>query len=227
LQKLEVQHANDAVVRIFGDYSLPDVRSSLKINYEIYSTREVIIEMQINPGVEGLPDLPRFGMQVILQEGFDRLEYYGRGPHENYIDRNTSAFVGRYRSKAGEQYYPYIRPQENGYKTDARWLTLGDREQHRLLFKNGSTFGFSALHFTTEDLDQLTKENFRHTIDMHPRREVILNIDYRQMGVGGDNSWGARPHKQYTLPVTNYKFSFSFRPLAEDADPNETWQQSY
>jgi beta-galactosidase len=227
LTSLDVQHANDAVVRIFAEHELPDVRSVLKTNYMVVSNGEVVIEMQIFPGVEGLPDLPRFGMQLMLADGLDRLTYYGRGPHENYIDRNTSAFVGLYSSTPAREYFPYIRPQENGYKTDARWLILADNAQKGLLFKSSGKFGFSALHFTTEDLDQLTKENYRHTIDLQPRKETILNIDFRQMGVGGDNSWGAKPHKQYTLPVTNYKFSFSFKPIGEEEDPFATWQTSY
>jgi beta-galactosidase len=126
-----------------------------------------------------------------------------------------------------DQYYPYIRPQENGYKTDTRWLLIGDKDSNGLLFKNGRSFGFSATHFTTDDLDQLTKENYRHTSDMKSRKETVLNIDFRQMGVGGDNSWGAQPHKQYTLPVTNYKFRFSFRPVEKDGDPFEIWQTKY
>jgi beta-galactosidase len=227
LLNLEVQHANDALVRIFTEHELPDVRSTLKTNYTVVSNGEVIIEMQIFPAIKGLPDLPRFGMQLVLEDGFDRLTYYGRGPHENYIDRNTSAFVGLYHSSPAREYFPYIRPQENGYKTDARWITLGDHEEHRLLFKSKSTFGFSALHYTTEDLDQLTKENYRHTVDLQPRKETILNIDFRQMGVGGDNSWGAQPHKQYTLPATNYKLSFSFKPIGKEEDPFDTWQSSY
>lgn len=227
LVKLDVQHANASVFRLFAEYYLPDVRSQLEIEYDVVSNGEVLITMQLFPGIEGLPDLPRFGMQVVLKEPFNRLEYYGRGPHENYIDRNTSAFVGHYKSAVSNQYFPYIRPQENGYKTGTRWLILGDRNNNRLMFKNGKNFSFSALHFTTEDLDQLTKENYRYTIDLTPRKETILNIDFRQMGVGGEDSWGAQPYPQYRLPVTNYRFRFSFRPVNKEADPFELWQQTY
>jgi beta-galactosidase len=227
LQKFDVQHSNKSVVRIFATYEIPDARSTLKINYEVIGNGEVVIEMEMKPGVEGLPDLPRFGMQVELVRELNQLQYYGRGPHENYCDRFTSAFVDVYKSTVAKQYFPYIRPQENGYKTDVRWLIVESVQWEGLLFKSDPMFSFSALHYSTDDLDQLTRENYRHTTDLKRRQAVFVNIDFKQMGVGGDNSWGARPHKQYTLPAKDYKFSFSIRPYFKGDDPFKMWQEEY
>jgi len=227
LLKFEVHHSNNAVVRVNSEFEVIDARSELVVNYQVYGNGEVIVEMQLTPGLEGLPDLPRFGMEIELSEGFFKLMYYGRGPHENYCDRNTSAFVGLYRSSVAEQYFPYIRPQENGFKTDARWMVLENRQGVGVIFKSGNTFSFSALNFSTNDLDQLTKDNYRHTPDLNMRKTTFVNIDLKQMGVGGDNSWGAQPHVQHTLPAKEYKFSFSFRPFFAGEDPFLIWQQTF
>jgi len=227
LLKFEVHHSNNAVVRVNSEFEVIDARSELVMNYQVYGNGEVIVEMQLKPGLEGLPDLPRFGMQVELSEGFFKLMYYGRGPHENYCDRNTSAFLDLYRSSVAEQYFPYIRPQENGYKTDARWMVLENRQGAGVIFKSGNSFSFSALNFSTDDLDQLTKENYRHTPDLNMHKTTFVNIDLKQMGVGGDNSWGAQPHKQYTLPAKEHKFSFSLRPFFAGEDPFLIWQQTF
>lgn len=227
LKKFEVHHPNDAVVRISSEYEILEARSTLVMNYQVYGDGEVIIEMQVVPGVNGLPDLPRFGIEMELVKGFYQLMYYGRGPHENYIDRNTSAFVDVYQSSVSEQYFPYIRPQENGYKTDVRWMTIGNLRGDGLIFKSAGNFSFSTLNFSTDDLDQLTRQNYKHAPDLKNRKTTFINIDLKQMGVGGDNSWGAQPHKQYTLPAKEYKFSFSFRPFFAGDDPFRLWQQTY
>jgi beta-galactosidase len=227
LKKFDVQHSNNAVVRISSEYEILDARSALVINYTIYGDGEVDIDMQLIPGITGLPDLPRFGIELQLIKDFYQLMYYGRGPHENYIDRNSSAFIDVYQSSVMEQYFPYIRPQENGYKTDVRWMTIANIQGAGLLFKANGNFGFSTLNFSTDDLDQLTMENYRHTPDLKSRKTTFVNIDLKQMGVGGDNSWGAQPHEQYTLPPKEYKFSFSFRPYFAGYDPFSLWQLTY
>jgi len=227
LEHFDIQVSNESVARVFADYYLPDVRSVLQLVYQIMGNGEVIVEMSFKTDMPGLPNLPRFGMQVVLVNGMEQMQYYGRGPQENYCDRNTAAFVGLYSSSVSNQYFPYIRPQENGYKTDTRWLLINKPDGKGLFFKSTKYFSFSALHFSTDDLDQLTRKNYRHTIDMKPRQETYLNIDFKQMGVGGDNSWGARPHQAYTLPAANYKFSFRFRPLSRTDDPFKVWIEKY
>lgn len=155
-----------------------------------------------------LPELPRFGMRMVLQPAYDNLFYYGRGPLENYVDRYTCCFVGRYESKVKDQFYPYIRPQETGNKTDVRWLMLLDDKGTGLQVTGLQPIAFSALHSSVEDLDPgLTKKMLR-SIDVFPRREVYLNVDLRQRGLGGDNTWGQFPYRQYRMLGGKYTYSF-------------------
>ena len=172
-----------------------------------------IIEKEIT-----MPELPRFGMQLQVPGKYGQLTWYGRGPQENYCDRNKAAFVGIYESPVADQYFPYIRPQENGYKTDTRWLSLQDSTGIGLMFIGEPLLSFSALNFTTEDLDQGAKDNYRHTKDLKPNDFVALHVDYKQTGVGGDDSWGARPHPQYSLKYDAYEYSYIIRPLQRKQD---------
>jgi beta-galactosidase len=165
------------------------------------------------------PELPRFGMRWAMPVQYDNLQWFGHGPHENYIDRNTGAFVGKYSSTAAEQYFPYIRPQENGYKTDIRWMTLTDDNGNGMLIDGVPLFSGSALQNSVEDFDQGTKSNYRHTNNIVLRDTVFVTVDLQQMGVGGDDSWGARTHPQYQLPAANYHFTFRMRPV-HNGQPN-------
>lgn len=227
LKRMDIQQSNDAVVYVTCRYDVPDARSEMMIKYAVFGNGEVKVEMQLFPGIPGLPNLPRFGMEMRVVNGFENLQYYGRGPEENYIDRHNGSLIGEYKSTVSRQYFAYIRPQENGYKTDVRWMALTNKEGVGLLFKAKRYFSFSALHFSTDDLDQLTKKNYRYTKDLVKRKETFLNIDFKQMGVGGDNSWGARPHEQYTLPVAGYRFSFSLTPFQQGDDLFDLWQEQF
>jgi hypothetical protein len=172
------------------------------------------------------PELPRFGVRWAIPGNYENMTWFGRGPHENYCDRNTSAFVDLHESSLAEQYFPYIRPQENGYKTDMRWMTLTDDSGFGLMIDGLPLFSGSALHNSIEDFDQGSKKNYRHTNDISPRDEIFLTIDLKQMGVAGDNSWGARPHPQYQLPADDYQFRFRLIPFnASDDNPFELHKQ--
>lgn len=159
------------------------------------------------------PELPRFGVRFAMPGNFENLEWFGRGPHENYCDRNSSAFVDLYESTVGKQYFPYIRPQENGYKTDLRWMILANDSGNGLLIDGQPLFSGSALHNSIEDFDQGIKKNYRHTIDIIEQDKVFVTIDMMQMGVGGDDSWGAMPHPQYLIPANDYSFKFKLIPF--------------
>ncbi len=212
----QLQNINETDLKLSFEFELSDVRSKLLITYIVKPSGEITVENFFEPGIKGLSELPRFGMQMILPVTFEYLEYYGRGPQENYCDRNTAAFVGNYKSNVTEQYFPYVRPQENGYKTAVRTLKIYNQLGYGLEFIGEPTLGFSALHYSTEDLDQLTRENYKHLNNLKPREEVFLNIDYKQMGVGGDNSWGARPHDPYQLFPQPYTFKFKIRPISNE-----------
>lgn len=159
------------------------------------------------------PELPRFGMRFSMSGKFETLSWFGRGPHENYCDRNKSAFVGFYEDKVSNQYFPYIRPQENGYKTDLRRMAITDETGKGLLIEGFPMFSGSALQNPIEDFDQGIKANYKHINDIKPRDTTFVTLDLKQMGVGGDDSWGARPHQQYLLPASDYTFKFMLRPV--------------
>jgi beta-galactosidase len=182
------------------------------VKYTVYASGIIEVTSEIDPGTSSLPEMPRFGMKMKVNKALGNLEWYGRGPHENYCDRNTAAFVGIYKSTPEEQYFPYIRPQENGYRTDTRWLTLTDHQGIGLQITGMPLFGFSALPYTIDNLDQGIKKNYKHTCDLIPADFYEVMVDYRQMGVGGDDSWGARPHSQYQIPAGKYSFSFRMTP---------------
>ena len=160
-----------------------------------------------------IPELPRFGMVMQIPGQYSELSWFGRGPGENYWDRKSGSFFGLYESTPAEQYFPYIRPQETGYKTDVSWLALTNDDGKGLMITADSLIGFSALNFTIEDLDPGMKKAQRHTDDLKPRDFITLTVDYAQTGVAGDNSWGARAYPQYTLYYGEYKYTYTIRPL--------------
>ncbi len=142
------------------------------------------------------------------------MEWYGRGPHENYSDRNTSAFVARYGAKVEDLYFRYIRPQENGYKTGVREVSfLYDKGDGVVFSSMKGHLGFSAHHQLNSDFDAGHKKINRHTTDIPKRDMINVNIDHKQMGVGGDNSWGARPHDRYMIPAGDMTYDYVIRPI--------------
>jgi beta-galactosidase len=153
------------------------------------------------------PKLPRIGMNVELLRELDRVEWFGRGPFENYSDRNRAANVGHYKNTVADHYVPYMRPQENGYKTDTRWLALDNRL--------ADFVPPIKIAITREDGPEARADESRvnmHVSDVVPRDIVSLNIDYGQMGVGGDDSWGKHTLSEYSLLETNYRYGFTLIP---------------
>ena len=179
--------------------------------YTIYGSGDIVIESAFDPRGSRLPDLPRFGLQMAVPGGFDVMTWFGRGPHENYCDRNTGAAVGLYRECVHGQPYPYVRPQEYGNRTDVRWLTLTDQSGTGLLAIGMPLLSVSAWPYTMADL-----ERARHINELPDRDTITLNLDYKQMGVGGDDGWGARPHAKYSLPCQPYSYRLRLRPYAPD-----------
>jgi beta-galactosidase len=213
------------------NYDIPDT-SGKKIagyatTFTIYGSADVVIKNQFSKISDKIPEIPRMGMQMQLPGEFTNLKWLGRGPHENYVDRKTSADVGLYESAVADQYTPYIRPQENGYKTDTRWLTLTNDNGIGILVTGDPLICFAALNNIHDDFESPGKlSEYRkdaktantHTIDVKPRDLVNLNVDLGQMGVGGDNSWGALIHPKYRLLDKKYEYSFRIRPVIKDDD---------
>ena len=170
-------------------------------------------------------------MQMQMPENFNEVEYYGRGPVENYADRNHSTLIGKYRQTVAEQFYPYIRPQENEHRTDIYWCALTTKQKAGLLFIADRTFELNASNYLLGSLDsgetidngapRTNETNHRHLTDPQPVKQVDMFIDYRMMGVGGDNSWGAMAHEPYLIRpgVENaIEYGFSIVPFDKKAD---------
>ncbi|MFB0566015.1 MAG: glycoside hydrolase family 2 TIM barrel-domain containing protein [Candidatus Aminicenantaceae bacterium] len=219
VEKVTIKQINTRKIQIDVISTLPAGNSKYYTTYTIFGSGDIIIKNKFVPGSRSLPEIPRFGMKMILPDEFDTISWYGRGPHENYWDRKTGAAIGIYRQTVMEQYHPYIRPQENGNKTDVRWVALTNDKGMGLLAVGMPLLSISAHHFIIEDFDPGLEKRQRHTYHLKKRDLVTLNLDYKQMGVGGDNSWGARPHKEYTLPAQEYTYSFRLRPFSKK---NET-----
>ena len=178
-----VKQVCPSAIKVIALFSLPDVRSRYQTIYTVFGSGDIIVENTLEIGTEKLAELPRFGMRMRLPDPFEAIDWYGRGPHENYCDRRSSAFVGRYESSVRGQYVPYISPQENGYKTDVRWVALRNEEGRGLLVAGLDLISMSALRFAIEDLTQKSRGTM-HTIDLKERDFVELNIDLKLMGVG-------------------------------------------
>jgi beta-galactosidase len=206
----------DVVVDVVARVTPGDSR--LTTRYHVYGSGDIIVDHSLTPGRPDLPDLPRFGMTLTVPAELDTMTWYGRGPHETYWDRRAGARVGVYQGNVLDQHTPYIRPQENGNKTDVRWVALTNDAGVGLLAVGLPLVDVSAYPFLNEDFDPGDAKKQRHTIDVKPRELVTLNIDYRQMGVGGDTSWGARTHPEYTLPARAYHYRYRLRPFSR-TDP--------
>lgn len=192
-------------------YKLAQVEVPYTITYLIQNDGKINVTASIDMTGKDLPELPRFGMRLKLNGAYDNLSYYGRGPWENYSDRNTASFVGEYSDKVINQYTRnYIRPQESGYKTDVRWLTLKNANGQGLKIEGKQLISFSALNVSTEDLDPGKKKSQRHPsdLDLDSKEAVYLHLDYKQRGVGGDDSWGRLPHDPYRLLDKTYIYSY-------------------
>ncbi len=200
-------------LKIIATYAMPSVEGQVSVTYAINSKGELLVSNQLANINESLPILPRFGSNFVITKSYNNVTWYGRGPHENYQDRKTSALVGTYHAKVEDLYFEYIRPQENGYRTDVRTLSFTNANGKGIMITAPQTFGFSAHHQYNSDFDEGVNKQQRHTFDVPTRDLININIDQRQMGVGGDNSWGLMPHKQYQIPAGNLSFSYMIRPI--------------
>ncbi len=210
----ETGKKQDGTVEVTIHYTFPEDIASETVSYHIYQDGKIEVTATLKPLREKLPEIPRFGLNIQVNPAFSEIAWYGRGPWENYWDRNTASFVGIYQSTVDEQFTPYVRPQENGYRTDVRWVTLENPQNIVLKFSGNPLLCFSALPYTYDDMKGF-KQGGKHLNDLEKKPFIDLNLDYKQMGVGGDDSWGARTHTQYTLPAKEYVFSFTMEATAK------------
>ncbi len=176
------------------------------IVYTILGIGEVLVNTHVLPG-EGLPFLPRIGLQLHLPGGFEQFAWYGRGPHETYVDRKEGAPIGVYSGSVDEQFVPYIVPEENGNKTDVRWVTLTNPQGIGLQASGDRLLEVSAHHFTPEDLTTA-----RHPHELKRREEIILHLDYGQSGLGSASCGPGRLEK-YKLQPVEIRYRVRLRPF--------------
>ena len=203
----------DGIVTVKAGYEMPGVQATLEIEYAVDNTGAVTIAQSLHatPGAE-VPDMFRFGMRFEMPEAFDRLQYYGRGPGENYADRKSSAFVGLYRQSVDEQFHPYIRPQETGTKSDLRWWHLADIGGRGLTVTSDAPFSASALHYPQESLDEGPAKRQGHSPEVEKQKNVSVCLDKVQYGLACVNSWGALPLPEYRIPYADYTFRLKIAP---------------
>jgi beta-galactosidase len=218
-QQLRWQKLENGAVQVAANYRFYGGQTDL--NYYIHPNGNITVSSTLRRGWPRWGALPKFGLTAVLPAPYDRLTWYGRGPLENYSDRKTASAIDVYQSTVAEQYVPYIRPQENGNKTDTYWLELCDIERQAGLRieRDSQVLNFSALHYTTEDmqgdvraLGQRNDKN-RYTKDLPKRAAIYLDVDAAQLGLGGDDSWWQRPHQEYRLLKKSYSIQFTLSPL--------------
>ncbi|ALJ06127.1 beta-galactosidase [Pseudalgibacter alginicilyticus] len=215
---LKWKHFNtkNNTIKVTAVYELPQVFSELTINYEISSEGEILVSASLTiDDTENTPMLPRFGMEMQLPKNFETISYYGKGPFENYIDRNYASKVGIYNQTVSQQFFPYIRPQETGNKTDVRWYELSNNNVS-IKVQSNTLLSMTALHYLDEDLDDGLKKQQSHPEDLKKRDMTNLKIDYKQMGVGGINSWYELPMEQYSLKAKKYQYQFKITPAIKN-----------
>jgi len=228
LVNIDVIENTETEVLIKTQYYLKHVEAECEILYTIYGDGAIKVSNYFNPTKTNLPKLPRYGMKMELPFSFSYMSWFGRGPHETYWDRKSSGIISQYKGRVWEQYHAYSRPQETGNKTDVRWVSLLDKDNSGILVVGDSLLSVSAWNFSIEDIDYSVAEkgsasasglvplSAKHGSDIVPRDFVSLNIDYKQMGVGGDTSWGRMVHEKYTLPAQQYSYSFLIYPISDE-----------
>ena len=203
---------NQTVVR--AEYEMKNVSAKLDLTYVISNKGAVKVTQKMTADPQAkVSHMFRFGMQMQMPKTFETVEYYGRGPVENYSDRNHCTDLGLYRQSVDEQFYSYIRPQETGTKTDIRWWKQLNDAGRGLQIVADAPFSASALHYTIESLDDGWDKGQSHSPEVKEANLTNLCIDKAQMGLGCVNSWGAWPLPQYQLPYGDYEFTFILTPV--------------
>lgn len=205
---ITTERVSPSEVRITATSMVPAGVSTQTNVYTVFSDGEVEVESAYEPGHLQTTDLPRFGMQGTVPGDLRTVKWYGRGPEENYWDRRLGSPVGIYSSTVDKLWFPYIEPQETGNRTGIRWVTFTDAQGNGLKATGLPHISFSAWPFPMSELEQA-----KHPSEINFAKDVTINLDYRQMGVAGDNSWGALPHREFTLPPAKYDYKFRLSPL--------------
>jgi beta-galactosidase len=215
VKNITVGDKNTEGVTVSVVYGIPDVRATYLLDYWIKNDGSIQIKATLElPNDSEAPELPRMGMRFALPSDCNQVQWYGRGPFENYSDRNTAALLGIHDEHTDNGWTKnYIRPQESGYKTDTRWLKLTNTEGVGVQVEGLQPLSFSAMSQLTEDFDEGTVKKNRHVTDIVKRPFVTLHVDLAQRGVGGDTSWGAETHEAYRLKEKKYTYGFVIKAI--------------
>ena len=205
--QVEIDDTQHRRIVVTATGTLPVGNSPYSLVYQFLGSGDVIVKANFTAGRDQIPEMARFGMQMGISGDLDQITWFGRGPEETYCDR-SEAPVGLYSGAVSDQFFiDYVKPGETGNKVDVRWAALHGESGAGLLAVGLPLLSVNALNFMTSDL-----EGVGHPYEMQPRDFVTLNLDLMQMGVGGDNSWGARPHKEYRLLDKAYQYEYRLRP---------------
>lgn len=212
LKSFDKSESKDSVV-LTANFEMPEVKAELMLRYRINAAGEVAVTEKMTTDKEAkIADLFRYGMQLQMPASFSKLEYYGRGPEENYIDRHSSSFIGKYEANVKDEYYPYVRPQESGNHTDIRYFSIFNPTTGKgITFEGYAPMECSAIPYLVEDLDAgIEKEHAwgQHSGDLVEKGLVQLHIQQRQFGLGCIDSWGSSPMEKYRMHYQDRCFSF-------------------
>jgi beta-galactosidase len=216
LDTVKVHDQNKEGLLIECFYKMNAVDIPYILAYQVLNNGAIKVTASMDLQHKKLPEIPRFGMRLTLPRTYEHIDFYGRGPWENYSDRKTASFVGIYQQRAADQFVKnYIRPQENGYKTDIRWVQFYENNTKGVTITGLQPICFSALPYMAEDLDPGVTKKQQHPADLNERKFLSVHIDLNQRGLGGDNSWGAYPHAPYLMTNNNYSYSYLIEPFSK------------
>lgn len=206
--------ADNQKATVTADFDMPEQESQMQITYQMLANGNVEVNMHFMPGNKALPEMPRLGMRMILKGDYDQMTWLGRGPQENYADRKSGYLIGKYSASVWEQYHPYVRAQETANKCDVRWFTLASKAGAGIRVEGAEPLSVSAWNFPQDDLLYVPSTiEHRHGGCVDKKDMVWVNIDHLQMGVGGDNTWGAMVHPEYTITPKEWSYSFTIKNL--------------
>ena len=224
LQDLTIEK-DSAFTTICTIYHMEEQDAQLINSYKVRADGIIQVTMHFIPGEKPLSEMPRLGMYMILPAEYDEMTWLGRGPHENYVDRKSGALIGKYQATVWEQYHPYVRAQETANHCDVRWVSLRNKQGEGLLITGEEPLSISAWNFPMEDLSYRPSQvERRHGGSLIKKDMVWLNIDHKQMGVGGDNT---QVHPEYTITPHEWKYSFTIQPLNNNDDAAEKAHNIY
>jgi len=202
VQQFQIISSDKDKTVIKGEYTFTDSKATATIEHSIFANGTIKIDYNISIP-QDLPNIPRIGLQFEIEKELQNIDWYGRGPHENYIDRESGAAIGIYRTTLNQWTTPYVRPQENSNRGGIRWLRFS-QGTHQLQFSAvGEPFCASAWPYTISTLEQTT-----HDFELKMHNNIIVDIDCNQMGVGGDCSWGLPVLQKYQIKPGKYQYKF-------------------